>query len=109
MSLIRRAKADTYIREYESLSGLRKDLGITQEEIAQIQGVKQVNISNLEKRNDMLISSLHKYVIALGGELEIQIRFPDATRACLKQFLVKKGNSKYKIVRSKKGDKKETV
>ncbi|MBK8833139.1 MAG: XRE family transcriptional regulator [Saprospiraceae bacterium] len=61
-----RAKADKYIKEYENLAGLRKDLGITQEEIAQHQGVKQVNISNLEKRNDMLISTLRKYVSSLG-------------------------------------------
>lgn len=69
-----KAKADKYIREYETLSALRKDLGITQEAIATEQGVKQVNISNLEKRNDMLISTLHKYVSALGGKLEIRIR-----------------------------------
>ena len=71
-----RAKADVYIREYASLAALRKDLGITQEDIARHQGIKQVNISNLEKRHDMLISTLQRYVEALGGELEIRIRIP---------------------------------
>lgn len=73
-----KAKADKYIREYETLAALRKDLGITQEAIATEQGVKQVSISNLEKRNDMLISTLHKYVEALGGKLEIRIRMSPA-------------------------------
>ena len=46
--------------------------------IALRQGVKQVNISRLEKRNDMLISTLHKYIEALGCELEINIRMPQS-------------------------------
>lgn len=69
-----KAKANEYIREYNRLSDLRRQLGITQEMIAQHQGVKQVNISNLEKRNDMLISTLKKYVESMGCQLEINIR-----------------------------------
>ncbi len=72
-----KAKAAQYTLEYQSLAEFRKNLGITQETIAGKQGVKQVNISNLEKRNDMLISTLRKYVDALGCQLEISIRtFP---------------------------------
>jgi len=37
-----------------------------------------VNISRLEKRNDMLISTLHKYIESLGCELEINIRMPQS-------------------------------
>ena len=73
-----KAKAAEYIREYQTLADLRKDLGLTQEMIALRQGVKQVNISRLEKRNDMLISTLHKYIEALGCELEINIRMPQS-------------------------------
>jgi hypothetical protein len=36
-----------------------------------------VNISNLEKRNDMHLSTLKKYVEAMGCQLEINIRMPD--------------------------------
>ncbi|HLF62293.1 MAG TPA: XRE family transcriptional regulator [Saprospiraceae bacterium] len=75
-----RAKADSYIREYESLKALRKVLGFTQDTLATRQGVKQVNISNLEKRTDMHISTLKKYVEAMGCELEITIRIPDKTQ-----------------------------
>jgi predicted transcriptional regulator len=68
------AKAHNFIKNYKSLQELRKVLGITQTEIANHQGVRQVNISNLEKRTDMHISTLRKYVEALGCELEINIR-----------------------------------
>jgi predicted transcriptional regulator len=74
-----RSKAAAYIKEYESLQALRKDLGITQDTLAARQGIKQVNISNLEKRTDMHISTLKKYVEAMGCELEINIRIPDKT------------------------------
>ena len=69
-----KATANKYIREYQTLAELRKALGITQEMIASHQGVKQVNISNLERRNDMLLSTLHRYVESLGCKLEITIR-----------------------------------
>jgi predicted transcriptional regulator len=75
------AKSSSYIREYESLQELRKALGLTQDALATRQGVKQVNISNLEKRTDMHISTLKRYVEAMGCELEITIRIPDKTLA----------------------------
>jgi len=70
-------KADHHIREYKTLQDLRKDLGLTQSDIASTQGVRQVNISNLEKRNDMHLSTLKKYVEAMGCQLEINIRMPN--------------------------------
>ncbi len=86
-----KAKADSYILDYKNLASLRKDLGITQEDIAQHQGVKQVSISNLERRDDMLISTLQKYIASLGGKLEIHIRFPDKTGKPSKQLKIKSG------------------
>jgi predicted transcriptional regulator len=76
-----KARAKTYIQEYKSLQELRKSLGFTQNEVAEMQGVRQVNISNLEKRDDMHISTLRKYVKALGCELEINIRINNETIA----------------------------
>ncbi len=81
-----KAKASKYIQEYQKLSDLRKALGITQEMIARHQGVNQVNISNLEKRNDMLISTLHKYVESLGCQLEINIRMSSSEVIKIKQI-----------------------
>jgi predicted transcriptional regulator len=74
-----KAQVKAYIREYKSLQELRKSLGFTQHELAELQGVRQVNISNLEKRGDMHISTLRKYVEAMGCELEINIRINHET------------------------------
>jgi len=89
-----KAKANEYIREYKKLADLRKELGITQEMIARHQGVKQVNISNLEKRHDMLLSTLQKYVNSLGGKLEIRIQFPNTESINVKSLNVNSGKVK---------------
>jgi transcriptional regulator with XRE-family HTH domain len=81
-----KTKANEYIREYKKLADLRKDLGFTQETIARHQGIKQVNISNLEKRNDMLISTLKKYVESIGCKLEINIRLSNSELASVKEL-----------------------
>jgi transcriptional regulator with XRE-family HTH domain len=70
-------KATAYIKEYKTLQELRKGLNLTQTDIADTLRVKQVSISNLEKRADMLLSTLHNYVEAMGCELEIFIKTPD--------------------------------
>lgn len=54
-----------------SLRRLRERLAITQVELAAAMGVAQGDISRLERREDALVSSLQRYVKALGGELEI--------------------------------------
>ncbi|HMS66752.1 MAG: XRE family transcriptional regulator [Saprospiraceae bacterium] len=76
------------IKEYKSIQDLRKDLGLTQNDLAIKQGVKQVNISNLEKRDDMHLSTLKKYVEALGCELEINIKLPNDRIARIKNLLL---------------------
>ena len=74
-----KAQANNYIKEYKTLQELRRSFGITQNELADLQGVRQVNISKLERRSDMHISTLRKYVEALGCELEINIRIGKET------------------------------
>lgn len=54
-----------------SLRRLRERLAVTQVELAAIMGVAQGDISRLERREDALVSSLQRYVKALGGELEL--------------------------------------
>ncbi len=65
------------IEEYKSLQAFRKAVGLTQEEVAKKLSIKQVNVSQLEGRNDMHLSTLRKYVEALGCELQISILMPD--------------------------------
>ena len=62
-----------------SLFEIRRNVrGMTQTELAELMEVTQGAISQLEGRQDVLLSKLAKYVHALGGELELVARFPDA-------------------------------
>ncbi len=70
-------EAKKLIKEYKGLQEFRKDLGLTQEQLAGQMKISQVNISRLESRDDMHLSTLRKYVEALGCNLEINIRIPD--------------------------------
>lgn len=54
---------------------LRRMAGKSQVEVAQAMGVAQAEVSRLEARADTKLSTLEKYVRALGGEVEIVARF----------------------------------
>ena len=66
------------LREEMTLEELRKARDLSQEDIAQALAVGQPAVAKLEKRTDMHISNLRRYIEALGGKLEITARFPDA-------------------------------
>jgi transcriptional regulator with XRE-family HTH domain len=62
-----------------SLQELRQRVGgVTQSDLAELMKVTQGAISQLEKRHDVLLSKLAEYIHALGGELELIARFPEA-------------------------------
>ncbi|HWK89861.1 MAG TPA: XRE family transcriptional regulator [Longimicrobium sp.] len=58
------------------LGELRRAREMTQQELAVLLGTTQANVSQIEKRADVYISTLRRYIEALGGELEITARFP---------------------------------
>lgn len=62
-------------REPVSLREVRKDLGLTQVELATMAGMSQGDLSRLERRTDHLISTLQRYVAAMGGHLEVAAIF----------------------------------
>ena len=64
--------------EMRSLMDLRKARRLTQAELARKLRVSQESVSRLEKRSDMLISTLTKHVEKLGGELVLVAQFPGA-------------------------------
>ncbi|MCC6748392.1 MAG: XRE family transcriptional regulator [Deltaproteobacteria bacterium] len=66
---VERASLELDLREVREL------LGITQEELAQRVKTTQSELSRLERREDKRLSTLRRYVEALGGELEVTIRF----------------------------------
>ncbi|MFA5959523.1 MAG: helix-turn-helix transcriptional regulator [Tatlockia sp.] len=55
---------------------IREQLHITQETVAEKLNTKQANVSRTERRRDMKLSTLKKYIEAMGGELDIIARFP---------------------------------
>ncbi|MEK7667889.1 MAG: XRE family transcriptional regulator [Gemmatimonadota bacterium] len=59
------------------LQELRHARKLTQEALAAALGSKQTLVSKLERRTDWYVSSLRRFIEALGGELEIVARFPD--------------------------------
>jgi DNA-binding XRE family transcriptional regulator len=70
-------RTNALVEEYQLLRELRLDRNMTQEELAAIMGVRQASISKFENQSDMRLGTLRRYVEALGGELEISVRFPD--------------------------------
>ena len=81
MSPEARARIERRVRETlleMSLQELRQRVtGVTQTELAELMKVTQGAISQLEKRQDVLLSNLAGYIRALGGKLELIARFPD--------------------------------
>lgn len=73
----RRGKIEARAAELATLKDLRQAVARTQEELAATLGVGQDTISRLEKRSDMLLSTLRRYIEAMGGKLELVARFPD--------------------------------
>jgi transcriptional regulator len=62
------------------LQELRENIGqLTQTEVAEILGATQAHVSKLERRPDMLLSSLRAYIEAMGGRLDVRARFGNRT------------------------------
>ena len=60
-----------------TLQELRRARKVTQVRIAKELGIRQEGVSRLEKRSDLLLSTLKKAVRAMGGELQLVAAFPD--------------------------------
>ena len=73
----RRARIERRAQELASLKDLRQAAEKTQTDLAQTLGVGQDTISRLEQRSDMLLSTLRRYVEAMGGKLELIAQFPN--------------------------------
>ncbi len=60
-----------------SLAELRRARELTQDALSQTLQVGQPAIAKLEKRTDMYVGNLRRFVEAMGGKLEIVAHFPD--------------------------------
>jgi transcriptional regulator with XRE-family HTH domain len=62
--------------EVESLQALRKAAGKAQVNIASTLKISQPSVSKIEKQTDMYLSTLRSYIAAVGGDLDLVVRFP---------------------------------
>jgi transcriptional regulator with XRE-family HTH domain len=61
------------------LSRIREDRDVTQAQLAQKLGLAQASVSGMERRKDIQLSTLQRFIEALDGELEVVARFQDAS------------------------------
>ncbi len=71
------ARARVLLAECQTLQELRRARELTQSQLASFLGKKQVTIAQLEKRADMLLSTLRSTIEAMGGRLDLVVQFPD--------------------------------
>jgi predicted DNA-binding protein (UPF0251 family) len=81
-----KARAAEIVAEELALSDLRKATEMTQEEVAERLGGRQVYVSRLERRSDMKLSTLRDYVKAIGGQLQLVVTFPKGEAVRLKDI-----------------------
>ena len=76
----RRARVDAMkqaMRAGMALGKLREGRGLVQGSVAEMLGVSQANVSRIEHERDPYLSTLSRYVEALGGRLDLLAVFPD--------------------------------
>jgi len=73
----RRRRIEARAMELATLKDLRQAAQQTQAQMALALGVGQDTISRLEKRSDMLLSTLRHYVECMGGQLNLVAQFPN--------------------------------
>ena len=71
-------QADTIYAE--RLADMRRALGCTQTDVAQRMGVSQPAVAAIETPTDVRLSTLARYLDAIGGHGELVVAFPDHTR-----------------------------
>ena len=70
-------RAKELIAEDLTLRDLRKARDLTQTQIGALLGIGQAHVCRLERRSDLLLSTLASYVEAMGGELKLIVQFAD--------------------------------
>ncbi len=83
------AKAESLLSEAMAINDLRRSLNLTQEQIAKMLEVNQGAVSQMEKQDDMYISTLYRIISVMGGKLELVAKFPGRTPVVIDQFEAK--------------------
>lgn len=66
-----RSEAEAELEEMRTLASLRKQLELTQGDVANLMNVSQPRVAAMEKAVDQRVSTLRRYIEALGGTLEL--------------------------------------
>ncbi|MHB1526305.1 MAG: XRE family transcriptional regulator [Candidatus Dormibacteria bacterium] len=66
-----------FVKTIIGLTAIREARGATQQQVADAWEVSQANVSQIERTSDIYLSTLRKYISALGGRVEIRAIFPD--------------------------------
>jgi DNA-binding transcriptional regulator YiaG len=76
-----KARYDAVLAEINSrqatLRRLREARALTQSTLADLLDMDQSEVSRLERRSDMLLSTLKRFIQATGGEMHIVVSYPD--------------------------------
>lgn len=72
-----RSRQRTRPHRVELLKQLREGRGVSQVELADLLGIKQPTVSKMERRDDVNVSTLRRFVEAMGGHLKVTAEFPD--------------------------------
>jgi transcriptional regulator with XRE-family HTH domain len=72
-----KVRAAELIAEEMTLRELRKARKLTQTRMAKVLNITQDGVCRLEKRSDLLISTLRRTIQAMGGDLSLVAKFPD--------------------------------
>jgi DNA-binding XRE family transcriptional regulator len=75
---IARRRAQQTSAARPSLAEVRGKAGLTQQQMAERLGISQADVSKLERRGDVRLSTLHAYARALGATLRTTLQFPDS-------------------------------
>jgi DNA-binding transcriptional regulator YiaG len=71
-----KARTDEMLAEL-ALQELRRALNLTQEEVAAAMQMNQGAVSKMEHQSDIYVSTLRKFISAMGGQLKLVASFPD--------------------------------
>ncbi len=82
------ARAVQLIAEEMTLRELRHARKLTQVRMAKALGITQDSVSRLEKRSDLLLSTLRRTIEAMGGSLSLVAEFPDRAPVVLSGIAV---------------------
>jgi len=84
-----RERSDAKVREMLAqirLQELRQARSSTQQTIAELMHIPQSAVSKIESRTDAYVSTIRRYLAAMGADLEIIARFPDGQSYKITQF-----------------------